>query len=109
MRRFTPEPNAEQAAALGSDESSQQIDRIVDKLNSNIYDFLLKLPGITSRNIARIMTKVKKMKELIKYDIQQFAELLGSEANAKLPWEIIHVAHKPVEADANEKQFWSKF
>lgn len=109
LKQGKPEPDATQAAALGSDESTQEIDRIVDKLNSNIYDFLLKLPGITTRNIARVMTKVKNMKELIKYDVEQLAELLGSEANAKMLWEIIHVAHKPVEADANEKQFLSKF
>lgn len=59
LKPSEPEPDAEQAAAFGSDESSQEIDRIVDKLNSNNYDFLLKLPRITMRNIARIMKSEK--------------------------------------------------
>lgn len=109
LKQGKPEPDATQAAALGSDESTKEMDRIVDRLNPNIYDFLLKLPGITTRNIVRIMTKVKNMKELIKFDVEQLRELFDSESNAKMLWEIIHVAHKPVEADASEKQFLSKF
>lgn len=40
---------------------------------------------------------------------EQLTELLGGEGNAKMLWEIIHIAHRPVEAENNEKQFMSKF
>lgn len=60
------EPDPVQAAALGSDESTRELDNIVDKLNTGIYDFLLKLPGVTTRNIGKIMTKVANLKDLIK-------------------------------------------
>lgn len=109
LKQGKPEPDPAQAAALGSNENSNEFDHIVDKINTNIYDFLLKLPGITTRNIPRVITKVKHMKDLIKLNIDELAELLGSEANAKMLWEIIHIAHKPVEAEAAEKQFVSKF
>lgn len=109
LKQGKPEPDATEAAALGSDECTKEIDSIIDRLNPNIYDFLLKLPGITTRNVARVMTKVKNMKELIRLDIIQLTDLLGNEANAKMLWEIIHVPHKHVEADASEKQFMSKF
>lgn len=124
------EPDPTQAAALGSDEVTNELDKIVDRLNPNIYDFLLKLPGITTRNIGKVMTKVKDLKELIKLNMvfiafcanilahclhfyvylqEQLTELLGSEANAKMFWEIVHIAHKPVEADASDKLFISKY
>lgn len=109
LKQGRPEPDQAQAAALGSDDSTKELDNIVDKLNTGIYDFLLKLPGITTRNIGRIMTKVNSLKELIKLNEAQLAEMLDSKANAKMLWEIIHVAHKPVEGEANEKQFLSKF
>lgn len=60
------EPDPVQAAALGSDENTKELDSIADRMNTNIYDFLLKLPGITTRNIAKVMTKVKNLKDLIK-------------------------------------------
>lgn len=109
LKQGKPEPDASQAAALGSDDSTRELDSIVDKLNPNIYDFLLKLPGISMKNVVRVMTKVKTLKELTKYDSKQLEELLGSENNAKMFWEIVHVAHKPVEAEAKDKQFASKF
>lgn len=63
------EPNPSEAASLGSDENTKELDTISDRLNTNIYDFLLKLPGITTRNIAKVMTKVKNLKELIKFNV----------------------------------------
>lgn len=63
------EPNPSEAAALGSDENTKELDTISDRLNTNIYDFLLKLPGITARNVAKVMTKVKNLKELIKFNV----------------------------------------
>lgn len=62
------EPNPNEAAALGSDENTKELDTIADRLNTNIYDFLLKLPGITTRNVAKVMTNVKNLKELIKFN-----------------------------------------
>ena len=69
LKQGKPEPDAVQAAALGSDESSKELDSIADRMNTNIYDFLLKLPGITTRNIAKVMTKVKTLKELIRMNL----------------------------------------
>lgn len=67
------EPDPTKAAALGSDENTKELDSIADRMNTNIYDFLLKLPGITTRNIAKVMTKVKNLKELIKMNMVRIA------------------------------------
>lgn len=141
LKQGKHEPDPVQAAALGSNENSKELESIADQMNSNIYDFLLKLPGITTRNIYKVMMKVKNLKELIRLNMvriniivlimiklshyltrnistkfffdayfkKQLTELLGNESNAKMLWEIFHVAHKPVEADSNEKHFLSKF
>lgn len=69
LKQGKPEPNPTEAAALGSDENTKELDSIVDRLNTNIYDFLLKLPGITIRNVAKVMTKVKNLKELLKLNM----------------------------------------
>lgn len=66
LKQGKQEPDPTKAAEVGSDETTNDLDSIVDRLNTNIYDFLLKLPGITTRNIGKVMTKVKNLKELIK-------------------------------------------
>lgn len=133
MKQGKLEPNPSEAASLGSDENTKELDTIADRLNTTIYDFLLKLPGLTTRNVYKVMTKVKNLKELIKFNLvigkreffgnnssleihsillfqNELTELLGSEANAKMFWEIVHIAHKHVEVNPHEnKQFASKF
>lgn len=69
LKQGKPQPDPAQAAALGSDENTRELESIADRMNTTIYDFLLKLPGITTRNIAKIMTQVKNLKELIKMDM----------------------------------------
>lgn len=66
IKQGKPEPDPVKASALGSDENAKDLDVIVDRMNTNIYDFLLKLPGINTKNITQVMSKVKNMKELVK-------------------------------------------
>ena len=52
------QPNAEYTAAVGLEND---VDLIESKYNSNIYDFVQKLPGITSKNIDTFLRKTKNM------------------------------------------------
>lgn len=68
LKQNRDEPDGTIASNLGSDEngSSKDLENIVDKMNVNIYDFLIRLPGITSKNITMLMRKVTDFRELIK-------------------------------------------
>ncbi|XP_055603045.1 DNA repair endonuclease XPF [Uranotaenia lowii] len=109
LKQGKQEPDPDVAAAVGSDEASNEIENLSDRTNPNIYDFLLKLPGINSKNIAKVMKRCKNLKELLKKSQEELNELLGNQMQAKMLWEILHVAHKPVQNEAGEKQFASKF
>jgi DNA excision repair protein ERCC-4 len=77
MKQGKLQPDSQAAAAAGSDEASQDNENLSEKFNPNIYDFLIKLPGINSKNIGRVMNKVKNLKELIKLNevgLQKFGE-----------------------------------
>lgn len=68
VKQGKAEPDPVKASALGSDENAKDLEIIVDRMNANIYDFLLKLPGITTKNITKLMSQVKNLKELTKMD-----------------------------------------
>lgn len=52
--------------ACGSDNiDNNDVDQITEKYNVNIHDFIIKLPGINSRNIRKITSEVKCLKDLI--------------------------------------------
>jgi DNA excision repair protein ERCC-4 len=101
MKQGKSQPAAEAAAAVGSDDAPAENENLSERVNPSIYDFLIKLPGINSKNIVRVMNKVKNLKELIKMDEGQLTDLVDNAKNAKMLWEIFHVAHKPTES--NEK------
>lgn len=56
----------QRAASFGSSETTKELETIVDRINPTIHDFLMKLPGINSRNIHALMRRVANMKALLK-------------------------------------------
>lgn len=56
------EPNCQYAASIGSE---QDIDIIETKYNSNIFDFVRKLPGINSKNVDGFLRNMGNMDEVI--------------------------------------------
>ncbi|XP_055640284.1 DNA repair endonuclease XPF [Toxorhynchites rutilus septentrionalis] len=111
LKHGKQEPNPDVAVLAGSDEAGglAEMERIADRSNPNIHDFIIKLPGINSKNIGKAMRKCKNLKELLRMSESELAELLSSQVQAKMLWEILHVVHKPTPSDLADKQFGSKF
>ena len=105
LKQGKQDPDPEVTIKIGTDEASGGIDNFVDKINPNIYDFLIRLPGINTKNIQRVMTKCKNMKDLLKKSEEELDEILVNKHHAKMLWEILHVAHKPIQADVKDSQF----
>lgn len=57
------EPDPKHAAALGADDTGAYDDL---RFNSNIYDFLLRLPGVNTKNVHKLMRHGGSLKELLK-------------------------------------------
>ncbi|KAH8279533.1 hypothetical protein KR044_011910 [Drosophila immigrans] len=91
-----PEPDAQQAAALGSEEATggaaggEQL-----QFNNAIHDFLLRLPGIQTRNVHALLRRGGSLRELLQRSQTELADLLQSQESGKLLWDILHVAHLP--------------
>lgn len=111
------EPDPLEAAAHGSDDATSggggpaDIEQIVDKVNPTLHDFLLKLPGITSKNVGLVLRKVTDMKALLALSEPELTEILaGHSGNAKLLWQILHVVHKPPTVESGgDRVFASRF
>lgn len=56
-------PNIEEAIALNGDNTAE--DMHYERYNIQVHDFVQKLPGVTSKNIARIMNRGKSLDHLI--------------------------------------------
>lgn len=91
-----PEPDPQVAAALGGDEGEAggagdgQL-----HFNTAIYDFLLRLPGVHTRNIHALLRKGGNLRQLLQRSQAELSDLLQSQESGKLLWDILHVAHLP--------------
>ncbi|XP_037726265.1 DNA repair endonuclease XPF [Drosophila subpulchrella] len=87
-----PEPDPQKAVALGSDEptAGEQL-----HFNSSIYDFLLRLPGVHTRNIHGLLRKGGSLRQLLLRSQKELEELVQSQESARLLYDILHVAHLP--------------
>ncbi|KAJ6645403.1 DNA repair endonuclease XPF [Pseudolycoriella hygida] len=110
LKQNRDEPDPVKAASFGCSENTKELESIVDKINPTIHDFLMKLPGINSRNVHTLMKRVTNMKALLKLSEAEIADILNSENNAKMLYDILHTSHKPVSSDtANDKKGQFKF
>lgn len=94
------EPNVAYAATAGGE---QDLDVIQSKYNSNIYDFIQKLPGVSSKNIDSFLRKGVSMDEIVKKSEEELKEILGTSVDAQALYTIIHEEHKPQSDDPKQK------
>ncbi|XP_063170787.1 DNA repair endonuclease XPF [Candoia aspera] len=88
LKQNRPQPDAATALAVTADSENLPEQ---DKYNPGPQDFLLKMPGINSKNCQAIMNHVKSIAELITLSQDKLAELLGNAASAKQLYEFIHL------------------
>ncbi|XP_007426369.1 DNA repair endonuclease XPF [Python bivittatus] len=88
LKQNRPQPDAATALAVTADSESLPEQ---DKYNPGPQDFLLKMPGINSKNCQAIMNHVKSIAELTTLSQDKLAELLGNAANAKQLYEFIQL------------------
>ncbi|CAH1964052.1 unnamed protein product [Acanthoscelides obtectus] len=94
------DPNIEYAATIGD---QQDIDIIETKYNSAIYDFVQKLPGITSKNIDNFMRKCKSLDDVIRLDKEILTNILGNGSDAQAFYSALHEEHSSSKEDSETK------
>lgn len=81
------QPDAKDAIAVSSDS---EIEKNIGRFNSAPQDMLLKMPGVTSKNVFLIMNQVENIVELSRMSLEKLVEVLGSSANAELLHSFLH-------------------
>lgn len=62
MKEGKDQPSTEYAASISGEDDLEVIE---SRYNSVIYDFILKLPGVNSKNIDTLLRRGKNLKHLI--------------------------------------------
>ncbi|KAM9838116.1 DNA repair endonuclease XPF [Aulostomus maculatus] len=83
-----PEPDA--AAAQAVTAESDIVAESADLYNPGPYDFLLKMPGVNTKNVRALVRSAESLADVAKLSQEKLAEILGSSNNAKLLYGFLH-------------------
>jgi len=68
-----------------------------------LQDMLLKMPGVTSKNVYSVMNRVENLTQLVKLSLAELTEVLDSSTNAKLLHDFIHSSDQlPSQTDVSD-------
>ncbi|KAM3591546.1 uncharacterized protein V6R79_003502 [Siganus canaliculatus] len=88
LKRGRAEPDA--AAAQAVTAESDTVAESTDLYNPGPYDFLLKMPGVNTKNYRAVIKHADSLADLVKLSQAKLAEILGNANNAKLLYEFLH-------------------
>ncbi|XP_041670826.1 DNA repair endonuclease XPF [Cheilinus undulatus] len=88
LKQGRPEPDA--AAAQAVTAESDMVAESAELYNPGPYDFLLKMPGVNTKNYRALIKNADSLADLAKISLDKLAEILGNAANAKLLYEFLH-------------------
>ncbi|KAL0880773.1 hypothetical protein ABMA27_001974 [Loxostege sticticalis] len=106
LKQGRKNPNVAEALALGGDNTADEMN--YERYNISVHDFLQKLPGVTSKNIARILNRGVSLDHLITLSKEQLLTIIENKGEAETLYSILHVKAKPADATKEEKPFGKK-
>ncbi|NWU98674.1 XPF endonuclease, partial [Upupa epops] len=101
LKQNHPQPDAETAMAITADS---EILPESDKYNPGPQDFLLKMPGVNTKNCRALMNHVKNIAELVTLSKDKLSEILGNAASATQLFDFIHLTYKEALAKGKSKR-----
>lgn len=97
LKQGQAQPDA--AAAQAVTAESDTVAESADLYNPGPYDFLLKMPGVSTKNYRALIKNADSVADIAKLSQDRLAEILGNVNNAKLLYEFLHnVADVPAPA-----------
>ncbi|XP_068632309.1 DNA repair endonuclease XPF isoform X2 [Battus philenor] len=105
LKQGRKNPNVEEAIALSGENTAD--DMCYERYNVLVHDFVQKLPGITTKNIARIMNRGKSLDHLITLSKDELIRILENKNEAEILHGILHYKQKP-ESSREDKPYGKK-
>ncbi|NXA37498.1 XPF endonuclease, partial [Eudromia elegans] len=101
LKQNHPQPDAETAMAITADS---EVLPESDKYNPGPQDFLLKMPGINTKNCRVLMNHVKSIAELVTLSKDKLTEILGNSVNATQLFDFIHMTYSEAVSQGKNKR-----
>ncbi|XP_055884668.1 DNA repair endonuclease XPF-like [Biomphalaria glabrata] len=107
LKEGRPQPNAEVAMTVTA--VSSEMPDWTDRYSHGPQDFVLRMPGINSKNYQSILNKFKNLYEVSQASLEQLTQALGSSVHAQQLYDFMHKEQRvAIETGAagNSKKNW---
>ncbi|XP_025917649.1 DNA repair endonuclease XPF isoform X3 [Apteryx rowi] len=101
LKQNHPQPDAETAMAVTADS---EVLPESDKYNPGPQDFLLKMPGVNTKNCRVLMNHVKSIAELVTLSKDKLSKILGNAINATQLFDFIHLTYSEAISQGKNKR-----
>lgn len=99
------EPSGSVAAIVGVEENALDIDKM-EKYNIGIQDFVMKLPGVNTKNIVALLSKGESLDHLLTLSQEEINDILKNRQNADMLYNALHRSVKvTVDQKATTRNF----
>ena len=98
LKKGREEPDASKAAAVSVDVIDEYN---TDRFNPVIFDFVKKLPGVTTKNIYSLLNRVNSLSELLSCSQADLEQIIGNASNAEALYQGLHSSAKPLDSGSS--------
>ncbi|XP_050673824.1 DNA repair endonuclease XPF isoform X1 [Leptidea sinapis] len=106
LKQGRKNPVIAEAIALSNENTAD--DMCYERYNVLVHDFVQKLPGVTSKNISRIMNRGVSLDHLVTLTQEQLTGVLENARDAEMLHSILHIQPKPGDSNKDDKSFGKK-
>ncbi|KAM3964283.1 DNA repair endonuclease XPF mei-9 [Aphomia sociella] len=106
LKQGRKNPNVAEAIALNGENTADDMN--YERYNILVHDFVQKLPGVTSKNIARIMNNGISLDHLITLNQNELEKIIENRNEAENLHSILHIKATPADLSKEVKPFAKK-
>jgi len=92
------QPDSHKIASISSQELPPET--FEDKYDIQAKEFLLKLPGVTSRNVYALMNSAPTIANLADLSVEEMHEILNNSRSAELLYQTLHTSLRSIASEA---------
>lgn len=97
LKQGRSEPEVAKAAALGLDNAPNDD----DKFNPAVQNLLLKLPGVTNKNMYKLLHKGKSLDHLRTLNKQEIGDIVENSMESEIIYNAFHKRYEPDESSSS--------
>ncbi|KAL0276275.1 UNVERIFIED_CONTAM: hypothetical protein PYX00_003883 [Menopon gallinae] len=105
LKQGHPEPDAAVAACLGVEQDAND----EDTFNPAVQNFLLKLPGVTSKNIYALLRQGKSLDHLKSLSKEEISAMVENSIEGEIIYNAFHKCYQPESQEIKTKSFPGSF